>query len=241
MEDVKIPEKCIFSGIQPFTTIDDFGHVGATLFTGGCNFRCFYCHNPSFVLPERVKFLEKSKVISFLERRKNLLETIIICGGEPTIHPNLIEWIKYIKSLGYRIKLDSNATNTVMFRKIIDENLVDFIAVDFKSTKEKYNEIIKVNFDSHIIYENIKYLANSNIDYEIRTTIHSKIHNKEEILNMIEQVKAINVKNYYLQLFKMPPETVGNSLDSNYDKSFFDDIKIKLKGNFVKTGIRNIN
>lgn len=240
MTNIIIPEKCIFSGIQPFTTIDDFGHVGAILFTGGCNFRCFYCHNPQFVIPERIKFLPKEYVLNFLQKRKQLIESIIICGGEPTIHPNLIEWIKLIKSLGYRIKLDTNATNTQMFRKIIDEKLVDFIAVDFKATTKNYNKVIVSNFDSKIIMGNLKYLVKSQIDYEIRTTIHSDIHTKEEILNMICEMKNIGVKNYYLQLYKQPIETVGNSNESNFDKEIFNEIKIKLEETFDKTDIRNM-
>jgi len=241
MNEIKEPDKCIFSGIQPFTTIDDFGHVGAILFTGGCNFRCFYCHNPGFVLPDRVKFLPKDYVLKFLNKRKGLVESIIICGGEPTIHPNLIEWIKYIKELGYRVKLDTNATNTSMFRKIIDEKLVDFIAVDFKATVNNYNKVIVTNFDSNIVYNNLEYMAKSGIDYEIRTTIHSDIHDKEEILTMIEEMKKIGVKNYYLQLFKMPPESVGKVGESNFVQGFFDDIKIQLEKSFEKTGIRNLD
>ncbi len=241
MKNIVSPENCIFSGIQPFTTIDDFGHVGAILFTGGCNFRCFYCHNPSFVIPSKVKFLPKDYILNFLEKRRGLVESIIICGGEPTIHPSLIEWIKYIKSLGFRIKLDTNATNTEMFRKIIDERLVDFIAVDFKATKKIYSKVIMSNFSSEIIFENLKYMVNSGIDYEIRTTIHSDIHNKEEIFNMIREMKSINVENYYLQLFKMPPETVGDSKDSSYEVGFFDDIKLELENSFEKTDIRNLN
>lgn len=238
---LKIPEKSIFSGIQPFTTIDDFGHLGATIFTGGCNFRCFYCHNPDFVIPSRVKYLELKEVLNFLEKRKNLIETIIVCGGEPTIHKDLIDWLKYIKSLGYRIKLDTNATNPIMFKKIIDEKLVDFFAIDFKASSKNYKKVISVDFDVNIILENLKYLVKSGIEYEIRTTIHSSVHDKKEIFDMIRELKSIGIENYYLQLFKMPKETVGKSEDSFYKIDFFDDIKEILKKNFKKTGIRNLN
>jgi pyruvate formate lyase activating enzyme len=242
MFETKIPSKSIFSGIQPFTTIDDEGYLGAILFTGGCNFRCIYCHNPDFVIPEKVKFLPLQEIITFLKKRKGLIESIIICGGEPTIHPNLIDWIKYIKSLGYRIKLDTNATNSIMFKKIIDENLIDFIAIDFKAELNNYKKVINVNFNQDLIIQNIKYLIKSNINYEIRTTIHSKIHTENEIYKIINKMKKIGVKNYYLQLFKMPPETVGNiKEESNYDKNILDKINSKLKESFEKTGIRNID
>ncbi len=241
MNDLNIPKKSIFSGMQKFTTIDDFGFVGSILFTGGCNFRCSYCHNPSFVIPSKVNYLDLEEVVSYLNKRKGLIESIIICGGEPTIHPSLIDWIKYIKSLGYRVKLDTNATNTEMFRKIIDEKLVDYVAIDYKAPKDKYGEIIKVNFDSNIVYENLRYLASGGVDYEIRSTIHPDLHSKEDIFKMIQELKEIGIKNYYLQVFKMPPETVGEVRDVKFDSNFFKDIRIELEKSFIKTGIRNLD
>lgn len=235
------PEKQIFSGIHKFTTIDDFGHIGAILFTGGCNFRCSYCHNPGFVLPERVRFLPNEEIVNFLKNRIGLIESIIICGGEPTIHPSLIDWIKYIKSLGYRIKLDTNATNTNMFRQIIDENLVDFIAIDYKASKSDYSKIICRNFDVNLIVDNLRYLADSDMEYEIRTTVHPDLHSKKDIFKMIDELKKIGIKNYYLQVFKMPPQSVGEVRDVGFEKGFFDEIKGKLESNFEKSGIRNLD
>jgi len=232
--------RSIFSGIQKFTTIDDNGYVGMILFTGGCNFRCSYCHNPLFVLPEKIKFMEKKEILSLLEKRRNLVDSVIICGGEPTMHPNLINWIDYIKSMGFRIKLDTNATNSKMFKKIIGNKKVDFVAIDYKAPKEKYSNIIQVNFNVDIIIENLKYLVSSGVDYEIRTTIHPDLHSKEDIFEMINQLKNIKIKNYYLQVFKMPIETVGIVKDKNFDNNFFDDIKLELEKNFEKTGIRNL-
>ena len=236
---MKIPQKSIFSGIVKFTTIDDHDHLGAILFTGGCNFRCIYCHNPDFVFPNKIKFLEINEIINFLEKKKNLLESITICGGEPTMHPSLIDWIKYIKSLGYRVKLDTNATNQIMLKKILNDKLVDFIAVDYKAPKNKYSNIIQKNFDPNIIIENLKLIINSKIDYEIRTTIHPDLHNENDIHTMIKELKNINIKSYFIQLFKMPPQTVGQIKDKNYDLSIIKKIEIKLKKNFLNSGIRN--
>jgi pyruvate formate lyase activating enzyme len=238
---MEIPEKNIFSGILKFTTIDDYGYIGAILFTGGCNFRCPYCHNPDLVLPEKIKFLPKEEIINFLKSRVGLLESITICGGEPTIHSNLPEWIKYIKNLGFRVKLDTNATNKIMFKKILDENLIDFVAIDYKAPKNKYKNITMSNIDVNIIIENLKYLIKSNTDYEIRTTIHPDLHSKEDIFQMIKELKEIGIENYHLQVFKMPHESVGNIEDKKFKKDFFDDIKIELEKNFKKWSIRNLN
>jgi pyruvate formate lyase activating enzyme len=101
------------------------------LFTGGCNFRCHYCHNPEFVLPTQIKYKQNQEIIDFLNLRKNTLDAVVICCGEPTVHnKNLIDWIKYIKSLGYKVKLDTNATNPKLIHLIIKENLIDYFAID---------------------------------------------------------------------------------------------------------------
>ncbi len=112
----------IFSGIQKFSSIDFPGELSMILFTGGCNFRCGYCHNPNFVLPEKIKHKQNKEILDFLQLRKDTLDAVVICGGEPTIHrQGLIDWIKYIKSLGYKVKLDTNGTNPKLIKQIIDE------------------------------------------------------------------------------------------------------------------------
>ena len=124
--------KSIFSGIQPFTTIDDPGFLSGVLFTGGCNFRCSYCHNPTFVFPENVEYLPSEQVTSFLLKRIGLLESITICGGEPTMHVKLVDWITFIKSFGYRVKLDTNGSNPIMVDYLISNKLIDFLQSTIK-------------------------------------------------------------------------------------------------------------
>jgi len=237
---MEILGRSIFSGIQKFTTIDDKGHIGMILFTGGCNFRCSYCHNPLFVLPEKIKFIEKQEILDLLEKRKNLVESVIICGGEPTLHPNLLDWIDYIKLMGFRVKLDTNATNPSMFKEIIGNKKVDFVAIDYKAPKAVYSKIINVNTNLDIIIDNLKFLVNSGVDYEIRTTIHPDLHSRESIFKMMDELEEIGIKNYYLQVFKMPPETVGVVRDKKFENGFFDEIELELKKRFEKTGIRNL-
>ncbi|MCA9459845.1 MAG: anaerobic ribonucleoside-triphosphate reductase activating protein, partial [Nanoarchaeota archaeon] len=185
--------KAIFSGIQKFTTVDDQGFLGITLFTGGCNFRCKYCHNREFVNSKQIKFLDIDNICNFLEKRKGIIETIIFCGGEPTLHENLLEWMRYVRSLGYRIKLDTNATNSQILKEILDEGLVNFFAIDYKAPKNKYFDIIERKVDVENILNNIKMIVESGIDYEIRTTVHTDLLSKEDIEIIIDELKNIGV------------------------------------------------
>ncbi|MCA9497177.1 MAG: anaerobic ribonucleoside-triphosphate reductase activating protein [Nanoarchaeota archaeon] len=233
--------KPIFSGIQRFTTVDDEGFLGITLFTGGCNFRCKYCHNREFVNVKQIKFLETEEIIDFLEKRKNIIETLIFCGGEPTLHENLIEWIKFGKKLGYRIKLDTNATNSNMIKQLLKENLIDFFAIDYKSPKNKYQNIIERKVDVDNILNNIKMIIDSKVKYEIRTTVHTDLISKNDIKNMIDELKNIGVNSYFLQAFKKPDkELVGNiSIENDRSKDLIKNCEDLLKNNFQFWGLRN--
>jgi len=241
MCDSKFNLKPIFSGLQKFTTMDDQGYIGSTFFTGGCNFRCPYCHNPEFVNPNEIKYLSKDYFIEFLNNRKGKIESIIICGGEPTIHENLIEWLKYIKHLGYRIKLDTNATNTKMLKEIIKNKLVDYFAIDYKAPKNNYFKIIQNrNINVLNILENISLIVNSGIDYEIRTTIHSDLLNKDDIELMIKELKEIKVENYFLQAFTNPDKKmVGEVSIKENSKEIIKELLPTLKLNFKKYDLRN--
>jgi pyruvate formate lyase activating enzyme len=231
--------KPIFAGIQSFSTIDDNNHLSLILFTGGCNFRCHYCYNKDFVFKEKIKFLPIEKIKTLLKKRQNLTESVVICGGEPTLHENLLQWCKYIKSLGFRVKLDTNGTNPKILKELIENKLIDFISIDYKAPIDKYKQITQKKLNTLRFFFSIKFIVNSGIDYEFRTTIHSEFLTFKDIKQMILELKEFGVKNYFLQNFLENTKTITDIKTSNKFKSQNKELLNELKYNFEKFGIRN--
>jgi len=192
--------------LQRTTLIDYPGKIAATVFLVGCNFRCPWCYSKELVLPTEIKkqpkILEK-EFFDFLKKRKGLLEGIVLCGGEPTINKDLPEFIKKIKELGYAVKIDTNGSNPKMLKKLIDDNSIDYVAMDVKLPKERYPEIFKEVKD---IEESIKILKKSKIDSEFRTTVTPTVLKKEDIVKIAEWIGGPKVK-YYLRNFR-PEKTI---------------------------------
>lgn len=205
------------SGIQKFTMIDYPGTIACIAFLPGCNFRCGYCHNPEFVLPERIKkmrdsFIDESLFFTFLEERKGKLEGVVISGGEPTIHTQLPDFIKRIRSYGYKIKLDTNGTNPEMIRKLLEAELIDYIAMDIKSSLDSYEEIIGKKIDTANIKTSVDLIKNSSIEYEFRTTV-IKGHHTEKVFRKIGKLLD-GADQYYLQQFRS-----GTIIDEGLNES----------------------
>ncbi len=195
-------------GLQKLTLIDFPGHLAATVFLMGCNFRCPFCYSAELVLPERVKnqpTISQKEFFSFLKQRKGLLEGVVICGGEPTINKNLPVFVKKIKKLGYLIKLDTNGSNPKILKHLIGKKLIDYVAMDIKAPKEKYTQIIgtsgvrKTNVLKKV-EKSINILKESGIEYEFRTTVVPGLLGKKDILKIAHWIKP--AKKYYLQNFK---------------------------------------
>jgi len=158
-------------GLQKFSLIDFPQKSSAIIFTQGCNFRCEYCHNPELVYYNLFKIpIPVEQIFSFLETRTKQLDAVVITGGEPTYQPDLIDFIKKIKSMKYLIKLDTNGSNPEIIKKIIDEQLIDFIAMDIKATFDKYSYVSCVPVDIEKIKTSIEIIKNSHIKFEFRTT-----------------------------------------------------------------------
>ena len=188
-------------GIQRFSLIDYPGKLSAVIFTQGCPFRCHYCHNPSLVLPSLFDSSYKEEdIFSFLFKRKDQLDAIVITGGEPTQQKDLLFFLDKIKKLGYLVKLDTNGTNPQMVKELIEKNLVDYIAMDIKAPIEKYENIIGTKTDVSSILESINLLfLSSSIEYEFRTTIVPSFFQKEDILSichMIEKAPLFILQNF---------------------------------------------
>lgn len=191
----------LIGGLQKLTLVDFPGKVAAIVFTKGCLFRCPYCHNPDLVLPERGVELSVAEVKDFLESRRGFLDGICVSGGEPTLHKDLPEFISYIKELGYAVKLDTNGVTPQMVRELIDKKLVDYFAMDLKSTWQKYQTIANLAPGKERFIENcketFKIIQESSVPHEWRTTVLPGIHQEEDFIEMASWL--IPGEQYFIQ------------------------------------------
>ena len=195
-------------GLQKTTLIDYPGRVAATIFLVGCNFRCPFCYSPELVLKDKIKVQPKipeGDFFRFLQKRKGMLEGVVICGGEPTIHKELPLFLEKIKRLGYLVKLDTNGSNPKMLSSLIKKELVDYVAMDLKAPKKKYNIVAGVEVNLENIEKSIDILREGVVDYEFRTTVVPGILKKEDIIEIARWLSP--AKKYYLQNF-VPKETI---------------------------------
>lgn len=189
-------------GIEKMSLLDYDNKICATLFTRGCNFKCPFCHNSSLVtnFDNSLKPISHDELFSFLNKRKGILDAVTITGGEPTLNKDLIDFIKEIKELGYLIKLDTNGTNFEMVKYLLENSLVDYVAIDIKNSFTNYfNTIGTDKIDLEEIKKTINFLINSHYDYEFRTTVVKELHKKEDFIEINEMIKG--AKKYRLQKF----------------------------------------
>lgn len=186
-------------GLNKTTLLDYPGHVAATVFLGGCNFRCSFCQNGDLVLkPEGQPAIEKEAVMAFLRKRKGVLTGVCITGGEPTIERGLEELIEEIKDIGYLLKLDTNGYCPEVIRKLTEKGLVDYIAMDIKNDLKKYGETVGIQrIDAGRIMDSIRWIINGKTDYEFRTTVVKELHGREDMSAIGKAIKG--AKAYFLQ------------------------------------------
>jgi len=206
----------LISGVQPFTMLDFPGRTSCIAWVPGCNFRCGYCHNPEFVLPELIAKIKDSFIpieafFSFLETRKGLLDGVTISGGEPTGMADLPDFLERIRQMGFQIKLDSNGGRPQKLKEIFDRNLVDYVAMDFKTAPNLYPSLVGRSGDPEKIVESMELIRQSGVDYEFRTTLVKEVHSEEVLKKMAEFLKP--GEKLFLQKFR-PKHT----LDPEYAK-----------------------
>ncbi|MEM5825941.1 MAG: anaerobic ribonucleoside-triphosphate reductase activating protein [Candidatus Aenigmatarchaeota archaeon] len=200
-------------GIQKTSLIDYPEKISTVVFTQGCNFRCRYCYNSKLVLPELFEDpIDEKDIFSFLEKRKGKIDGVVISGGEPTIHKDLPIFIKKIKDMGFLVKVDTNGTNAKMIESLINEKLVDYVAMDVKAPLEKYENITQTHVDKDNIKKTIEILLNSKIEYEFRTTYVKSLLTLDDFIKIGEMIK--NAKLYAVQAF-LPTKTL---IDKNLEK-----------------------
>lgn len=231
------------AGLQKQSLIDYPGKIAAIIFTPGCNFRCPFCHNFDLVLPESIakqEFADFDELHDFFVQRKDFLNGVVITGGEPTLWNDLPQVLKKLKSLGYSVKLDTNGSNYFVLKKLVEDGLVDYVAMDIKTNvlHDNYHKAIGNVLTSDIfdnITNSINYLINhSSIDYEFRTTFVPGLVSKDDVFSIVNHIKGAN--KYCLQKF-IPENANDVSLKNttNYTTIEIEQIKKEIeKLNLVK-------
>ncbi|MFH1402519.1 MAG: anaerobic ribonucleoside-triphosphate reductase activating protein [Patescibacteria group bacterium] len=218
----------LIGGLQKFSLIDYTDHICAIVFTVGCNFNCPYCHNPELRgLDKGARLIPEKEVLDFLKERVGKLEAVTITGGEPTLQPDLLEFMSKVKQLGYLVKLDSNGANPSVLKAALDKKLADYIAMDVKAPLEKYQETVRREFDVSKIKESIDIIMRSDIDYEFRTTVVKSLLSKEDIFKIVDLIKGARA--YYLQKF-VPNNTNDPAFmrAETYTDEEFEELKQKI-------------
>lgn len=199
----------IIGGFQRFSLIDYPDKICAIVFTQGCNFRCPYCHNPELVNPRKFGVeLKEGEILSFLDRRKGKLNAVTITGGEPLLQSGLISFLSAIKNLGYMIKLDTNGSLPSKLKGLIQSNLVDYIAMDIKTSLDKYHLIVQRKIDKGKILNSIKLIMDSGLDYEFRTTVVKSLLEKDDFYKIGQLIQTARL--YVLQNF-VPSKTLDDT------------------------------
>ncbi len=173
-------------GFQPFTLTDYPGHLAAVVFTQGCNFRCPYCHNAALlpvVVPQE-RLMPQERVFAFLKKRQGQLDGLVVTGGEPTLQTGLPAFLKSVKSMGYRVKLDTNGSRPWVLASLIEEGLVDFIAMDVKAPLERYEKLAGVTVSTRDLEESIALIAWSRLPHQFRTTVVPALHTPADLAQL---------------------------------------------------------
>ena len=220
----------IIKGFAKLTLLDYPGKVACTVFTGGCNFRCPFCHNASLaVRAGEVDSIPEEEVFDLLRKRRGILDGVCVTGGEPLMHGDALEdFIRRVKELGYSVKLDTNGSYPERLKTLIEKGLVDKVAMDIKNSPEKYGETAGLaDFDMTPILNSIELLKTGGIDYEFRTTVVDELHSCEDlerIGKMIEGAKA-----YYLQAFVDSGDLIGEGMSAPSGEKMAEFLKISRK------------
>ena len=187
-------------GLQKMTLLDFPGHVACTVFLGGCDFRCPFCHNFELVDGTAKPEMTDEEFFAFLDKRHGLLDGVAITGGEPLLHPGLIPFLRRVRELGFAVKVDTNGYHPDRLREILDAGLADYVAMDVKNSPEKYARTCGLaQLDLDPVLDSIRILKSSGTEYEFRTTVIAEFHTARDIASIGELIRG--AKRYYIQCF----------------------------------------
>ena len=204
----------VICGFQKLTLLDFPGHVAATVFTGGCNLRCPFCHNATLVTDTaQTPILATDEVLAYLKKRQGILDGVCVTGGEPTLQVALPDFLRQLKQMGYAVKLDTNGTSPNVIRALIADNLVDYVAMDIKNCRERYGITAgKIPFDTAPIEESVKLLMSGSLPYEFRTTTVRGIHTQADFKAIGQWIAG--AERYYLQGFVDSGSLIGGGFEA---------------------------
>jgi pyruvate formate lyase activating enzyme len=189
----------IIKGLQKQTILDYPDKLACTIFTFGCNFRCGFCHNPELVIDDGRAEIKEDEIIEFLKNRKGFLDAVCITGGEPTLNKDLPDFIRKIKEIGFLVKLDTNGTNPEMLKQLIEDKLIDYIAMDIKAPLEKYDIVTNTKVNKENIQKSVNIIRNFP-EYEFRTTVVPGLFEEKDAKTIGEWLKGL--KRFYIQQFR---------------------------------------
>lgn len=236
-------------GLQKFTMLDYPGKIAAVVFTMGCNFRCPFCHNPEIVDPKLINYdneIKEEEILEFLESRKGNLEGVCITGGEPTLQLGLKEFIRKIKEMGFLVKVDTNGSHFSIINDLVENNLVDYWAIDIKTSPEKYRIMTKKNDAIENLEKSIDLITNSKSELELRTTVVPGYVNQKDFDDIADWINGINknifpkLSRYSIQNFR-PEKTLREGLKNvkPYSKLELNKMAEKMRkhcGNIIVVG-----
>ena len=225
----------IIKGIQKLTLLDFPGRVACTIFTSGCNFRCPFCHNASLVVKNEGEIISEEEIFDFLDKRRGRLSGVCISGGEPTLQPDLIPFIKRIREMGYAVKLDTNGYHPDVLSELIKDGLVDYIAMDIKTSRERYSVVAGIDIDATKIEQSAALIMGSGIDYEFRTTVVRELHSEVDFTNIGNWLSG--AEKFFLQGFIDSGDCISDGLHG-YDKTELCDLLNVLKVQIPSAKIR---
>lgn len=230
----------IFYGINKTTLLDYPSHVAATFFTGGCNMRCPFCQNSGLVLePWSQPEIRERQALDFLKKRKGILEGICITGGEPTLQPDLEQFIRQARELGYLVKLDTNGYRPQALRHLLEEGLLDYVAMDIKASRERYAAacgLPQVELD--LIEQSVELLKNSPVPCEFRTTAVKGIHTVEEFTSIGRWLQG--GKAYFLQNFRDSEQVMKRGF-SGFEKERLEEMRERAAVYIPRAALRGVD
>ena len=218
----------VIKGLQKTTLLDFPTKVACTVFTGGCNFRCPFCHNGTLVSdPKQFPTIEIPDFLSFLDKRKGILDGVCITGGEPLLNKDIDSLLREIKARGYAVKLDTNGSFPELLESLIDEGLVDYVAMDIKSSREKYHLLTGTDKFNVEIAKSVELLLRGKVDYEFRTTVVRELHELSDFEDIGKWISG--AKKYYLQLFKDSGDLIEGGFSAYSESDMLEALDIVKK------------
>ncbi len=229
----------VIYGLQKLSLLDFPGKTACTVFTGGCNWRCPFCHNSSLVIGlDTIEPVKEEEFFAFLKKRQMLLDGVCISGGEPLLQPDIIDFIKKIREFGYQIKLDTNGSFPDKLKEIVNSGLVDYVAMDIKNSPESYPATTgKHDVDLMSVCESAAFLMSGKVDYEFRTTAVKELHTAEDFEKISNWLKG--AKRYFIQSFIDSGDILGGSFTA-CTKQELETFSSILQKNIPSVTIRGI-